>query len=187
VSRRFGLAVVLGLMVMPSMAHAQRGRNMPAMTPYGPVYNPTQTPEWRQSGGNYEVWQQIMMQKMAAQEQAAFQKQLADYQKWAKANPAAAKALQEANNAQVGLANVPPPRKKKKPTLKQSTDATAKADPKAATKGAAAKTAVKTDEEEDAEETTAKPADAKAPATAPATGGTATSAPKAPTKPTTPK
>jgi ATPase subunit of ABC transporter with duplicated ATPase domains len=146
VSRLLGLAVVLGLMVMPSMAHAQRGRNVPAMSPYGPIYNPTQTPEWRQAGGNYEVWEQIMMQKMAAQEQAAFQKQLAAYQKWAKANPAAAKALQDANNAQVGLANVPS-RKKKKPTLKQSTAATAKA--------ADAKNGVKKEEAEDTEETTA--------------------------------
>jgi hypothetical protein len=120
-----------------------------------------------------------MMNKMAAQEQAAFQKQLAEYQKWAKANPAAAKALQDANNAQVGLANVPT-RKKKRPTLKPSTSATAKADPKDATKAADAKSGVKKDEEEDAEETTAKPAAAKTPAATPATGSTST-------KPASPK
>ena len=90
-SRRIVLSIAIGLALVPSIASAQmrRNRNAPAMTADGPVYNPTQTPEWRQAGGNYEVWQQLMMQKMAAQQQAAFQKQQAAYQKWAKANPAA--------------------------------------------------------------------------------------------------
>jgi len=124
-TRRFSLlAMLVGLLAVPSAAQAQhRGnRNAPAMTPYGPVYNPTQTPEWRQAGGNYAVWQQIMMQKMAAQEQAAFQKELAQYQKMLKAQ--GQKPPSGLANGQP-MYNTPMPRRrvKKKPTPKPTTSA----------------------------------------------------------------
>ena len=59
------------------------------------------TPEWQQAGGNYQAWEQLMMQKMAAQQQAAFQQQTQAYQAWAKANPKEAAALEKAYKAQM--------------------------------------------------------------------------------------
>ncbi len=63
----------------------------PAMTPYGPMTNPTQSAEWRQAGGNPMIYEQIMEQKMMqAQEKAmqqeyqAMQKQQQAFQKWVK-------------------------------------------------------------------------------------------------------
>ena len=137
VVRRFGLLIAAVFVVLPSVAHAQRGmsryRNAPAMTAYGPVYNPTQTPEWRQAGGNFEVWQQIMMQKMAVKEQAAFQKQTAAYQK---AMQAQAKAAKNAPTQTTQGPRFTPQRrtaKKKKASVKSSATATTDAgkDPKA--------------------------------------------------------
>jgi hypothetical protein len=86
------LSAALVLSGMTSDAWAQRrGRSGPAMTPYGPVSNPTQSPEWRQAGGNPMIYEQIMMQKMMAAEQKqmqqqyqALQKQQQAYEKWLK-------------------------------------------------------------------------------------------------------
>ena len=44
------------------------------MTPFGPAYN-TGSPEWKQSGGNIFVYQQLMEQKMFAQQQQLMLKQ----------------------------------------------------------------------------------------------------------------
>ncbi len=139
-SRRSAIAMLAGLLILPTIAHAQRGmgrfRNSPAMSADGPVFNPTMTPEWQQAGGNMEVWQQIMAQKMAAREQAAFQKQLAEYQKLLKAQAGQAKSAPTGGQGfgQATLAPLPR-RKKKRPTLQPSAAATAKANPKDAKTG----------------------------------------------------
>src|SRR6478735_6430623 len=61
------------------------------MTPFGPVYNPTQSAEWRQAGGNPEIYNQILQQKMMAAQQKAMEaeykaalKQQQAYEKWLK-------------------------------------------------------------------------------------------------------
>lgn len=172
-ARRLGFAVALTILTVPGLVQAQYGRRFGgAMTPFGPVYNPAMTPEWRQSGGNPEVWQQLMMQKMAAQQQAAFQKQVQAYQKWAKANPKEAAALEKQNQAMLKANNPdftqPAPRRKasKKGALKASrAKPKTKADP-AKVDDEAGKTTEATAAETSATESTAKPADAAAPTTA---------------------
>jgi hypothetical protein len=87
------LVLVLTMMaVLASPAVAQRGGNRgnrTVQTPYGPVFNPTLSPEWRQAGGNPMVYQQIMRQRqMLAQQKAmqgqakAMQKQQDAFNKW---------------------------------------------------------------------------------------------------------
>jgi hypothetical protein len=55
----------LGLLALtPSTSHAQyrRGRSGVVMSPYGLLYD-TRSPEWRMSGGNIFLYQQLMAQK----------------------------------------------------------------------------------------------------------------------------
>lgn len=90
--RLLGIAVLTCLVSAPSVAQAQRrGRGGPAVSVDGPVFNPTQTPEWRQAGGNLMVYQQIMEQKMMVAQQKQMQqnyqamvKQQQAYDKWLK-------------------------------------------------------------------------------------------------------
>lgn len=90
--RLLGIAVLTCLVADPGAAQAQRrGRGGPAMSADGPVFNPTQTPEWRQAGGNLMVYQQIMEQKMRVAQQKQTQqnylamvKQQQAYDKWLK-------------------------------------------------------------------------------------------------------
>ena len=91
--RSIALAIVTVVTALPGMAQAQRGRmsSGPAMTPYGPMTNPTQSAEWRQAGGNPMIYEQIMEEKMMVaqqkamqQEYQAMQKQQQAYQKWFK-------------------------------------------------------------------------------------------------------
>ena len=90
--RLLGIALLTCLVAAPSAAQAQRhGRGGPAMSVDGPVYNPTQTPEWRQAGGNLAVYQQIMEQKMLVAQQKQTQqnyqamvKQQQAHDKWIK-------------------------------------------------------------------------------------------------------
>ena len=90
--RLLGLAFFATLiLLLPQAARAQRGRNGPIQTPWGPEQNITQSAEWRQAGGNMEVYQQIMYQKyMAAQQKEmdkvyqANVKQQQAFQKWVK-------------------------------------------------------------------------------------------------------
>lgn len=89
-ARPVGPTVAMGLLLMPPIARAQYGGDayasaLPQPVPYvpAPAFNPMMTPEWRQAGGDYQAWEQLMMQKMAAQEQAAFQQQVQAYQEWA--------------------------------------------------------------------------------------------------------
>ena len=138
--------LLTGLVLTPGLAHAQRGmsryRNAQPMTSYGPAFNPALTPEWRQAGGNPDVYQQIVMQKMAAAEQAAFQKQFTEYQKQMKA---------QGLKPQTTTTTLAPRHiKKKRATLKPSTATTTTA---TATAGVAAKV-----EEEEEAEAVVKPA-----------------------------
>ena len=92
---------VLGLLTLATVGRAQYAGDgdapapppPPPLMPFNPAvgFNPTMSPEW----------QQMMMQKMAAQEQAAFQQQVQAYQAWAKANPKEAAAMEKAYRAQM--------------------------------------------------------------------------------------
>jgi hypothetical protein len=154
VSSRVVLAVVLGLLALPAIGRAQYGgypAAPPPVSPYGQGgYNPVMSPEM----------QQMMMQRMAAEEQAAFQQQVQAYQAWAKANPKEAAALEKAYRAQMdpNAGNVA--RRKKKAVAKPAAKApTAKG----------AKPAAKTDKpapdaDTDADETPTAATKAAAPA-----------------------
>jgi hypothetical protein len=207
VARRVDLAVVLGLLLAPAIVRGQYGGDpyapapppppvMPFM-PTAPAFNPMMTPEWRQAGGNYQVWEQLMMQKMAGQQQAAFQQQIQDYQKWAKANPKEAAALEKAYRDQMNPYGNPAAARKKKATAKSAAAAkSATATKGAATKSAATKTAkpaadAQTDEDDESPARTATasrptptpPAATKpstTPASKPARPGASTTKPAAP-------
>jgi len=66
--RRLAPALLALAVLVPTSAYAQRGfgrsHRGPAMTAFGPVYNPTMSPEWRMAGGNPVVYEQIMHMKM---------------------------------------------------------------------------------------------------------------------------
>jgi hypothetical protein len=74
--RRVAILVALvGVVVLlPGGAHA-RGyrRGGTVVTPFGPLYS-TNTPEWRQAGGNMILYQQLMEQKMMLQQQQMMMK-----------------------------------------------------------------------------------------------------------------
>jgi hypothetical protein len=177
VSSRVSLAVVLGFLALPAIGRAQYGgypAAPPPVSPYGQGgYNPVMSPEM----------QQLMMQRMAAEEQAAFQQQVQVYQAWAKANPKEAAALEKAYRAQMdpNAGNVARRKKKAvakpaakapaangaKPAAKSekpAADAEAEESPTAATKAAttaAAPTAAATSNLRSTRQTTAKAAGPK--------------------------
>ncbi len=125
---RLELFCVLGvlLLAIPSTSRAQYGRygrSGIVYGPDGPLYN-TRSPEWRMSGGNIFVYQQLMQQKMMMQQQRLMirqqQMQMRQAQQAARkgAGGAAARAAIRqnqavANNQQGGA--LPPRRKKKTP------------------------------------------------------------------------
>jgi hypothetical protein len=76
--------VALAVAGLSTTAHAQRyGRTYgPAMTPFGPVYNPALSPEWRQAGGNPIIYEQIMQQKALIQQQKLMMQQQQAYNKY---------------------------------------------------------------------------------------------------------
>jgi len=88
--RRLGLLCLLAVALVPADARAQRGMNRtsgPAMTPFGPVYNPTQTPEYRLFARNPAAYQQLMMERMARvnyRQQQQLLKQQQAFEKWLK-------------------------------------------------------------------------------------------------------
>ena len=93
--RTLGFVLLVLMLAPPQAAPAQRGRGRgrdgPAMSVGGPVFNPTQTPEWRQAGGNIEVYEQLMMQKQYQAEQKQYQAMLHQrqaHQKWLKGQAA---------------------------------------------------------------------------------------------------
>jgi hypothetical protein len=68
------LALAAVILLTPSLAHAQRGGGV-VMGPNGPLYD-TRTPEWKASGGNLFIYQQLMEQKMyMRQQQMLYQQQ----------------------------------------------------------------------------------------------------------------
>lgn len=91
-------ALLCGLVLMTtSTAHAQRGRGRGrggvVMGPDGPLYD-TRSPEWRMSGGNIFVYQELMEEKMElAQEKYMLQQmqQAAKLQKAQSRNKSKAK------------------------------------------------------------------------------------------------
>lgn len=138
--KHVGLAILLASIVLtPSLARARGygGSTGTVMGPYGPLYN-TGSPEWKASGGNVILYEQIMEQKMMMQQQQMWVKQ---QQMWAKQQQQQAKKGPTANNGggfYTPTASQPVPRKKKKrrtydPTHPVTSSAAAKAD---ATKGA---------------------------------------------------
>jgi hypothetical protein len=65
------VAVLAVLLALPSTSFAQYrryGRSGVVMSPYGPLYD-TRSPEWRMSGGNIFVYEQLMEAKMMARQQ----------------------------------------------------------------------------------------------------------------------
>jgi hypothetical protein len=54
----------------------------PAKTPFGKVVNPTQTPEWRQGGNNWQGYMAVMQQKMAAAEARELNKRMQEVDRW---------------------------------------------------------------------------------------------------------
>lgn len=59
-----GLFAVAWLIPVPAQAQrGMRGSSGPAMSPYGPVYNPTQSPDYRLRASNPAAYQQLMLQR----------------------------------------------------------------------------------------------------------------------------
>jgi hypothetical protein len=118
------LAVVV-VFLAPSRAHAQRyGRGGVVMGPNGPLYD-TSTPEWRASGGNLFLYQQLMEQKMMMQQQQQMLKYQQQLAKQNKNNPNLTNSNTAANDVNLSLSRAK--KKKKKTVLKPSTVATAPA------------------------------------------------------------
>jgi hypothetical protein len=69
-----GLAAVAAFLVVSGLAEARPPRTGTVMTPFGPVYD-TGSPEWKMSGGNPFVYEQIMEQKMMMLQQQMLLKQ----------------------------------------------------------------------------------------------------------------
>ncbi len=147
--RRTSVCVMLlALAFVSRAAEAQRGRNSPAMSPDGPVFNPTLTPEWKMAGGNPYVYEQIMEQKMQMLQMQQMMKEEKQFQDYLKKHPEVKQKLEQERLRQL-QAMKPRARTTKK---RGTTSAAAKSASKDATK-AAAKT-----------ETTDTPADPDAPA-----------------------
>lgn len=77
----FGLTVTLILIGTSNKAMAQRGGRGSSAAPGSPAYNFTSSPEWRQAGGNYGLYLQIMEQKAMMAQQKAMQAEYKEYQK----------------------------------------------------------------------------------------------------------
>jgi len=127
---RLVLFCVLGvlLLAIPSTSQAQGrryGRSGVVYGPDGPLYD-TRSPEWRMSGGNIFVYEQLVEQKMMLQQQKLMmrqqQMQMRQVQQAARkgaGRAAAPAAIRQdgagANNQQGGT--LPPRRKKKTPAI----------------------------------------------------------------------
>ncbi len=75
VMRRIGLlALLVAAVLVPSVTNAQGHRGGGTIrTPYGSAN--INSPEWKQSGGNFRVYEQIMQQKQMMLQQRAMMKQ----------------------------------------------------------------------------------------------------------------
>jgi hypothetical protein len=120
------LAVVVVFLV-PSRAHAQRyGRGGVVMGPDGPLYD-TRTPEWRASGGNLFIYQQLMQEKMMMQQQQQMLKYQQQLAKQNKNKPnMTTPGTTASTDVNLSLRNVAK-KKKKKTVLRPSTTTTAPA------------------------------------------------------------
>jgi hypothetical protein len=106
-SRYLGLLALAGAFAITvGEAQAGRPRGGVVMTPFGPLYN-TNSAEWKNSGGNPILYQQLMEQKMLLQQQQMYLHQ----------QQAAAKAQKNVPTNQTPAVNLAPlPKRKKKRT-----------------------------------------------------------------------
>ena len=111
-----GLAVIFAF--APVSVLARGPRNAPTVGVDGVMYN-TNSPEWRQAGGNLEVYQQIIAQKFMMQQQQMMMKQQQAYMQMQKKMAAQSKAsgtnASSANSAAAAARFQAGTRKKKKP------------------------------------------------------------------------
>lgn len=92
------LVVAIVLAALPGLALARGrgyGRSGPAQTIYGPVYNPTMSPEYRLWASNPAAYEQLMMmrqQQFLMKQQQAYARQMKlqeqEFNKWVKAQKA---------------------------------------------------------------------------------------------------
>ncbi len=100
--RHWVLAIAALALLIPNAAEAGRGYSRsrgPAMTAYGPIYNPALSQQYRAYIQNPAGYERMMMAK---QQQALFKQQQAmfqQYQKWAK-TPEGKKYLEQQQQAQ---------------------------------------------------------------------------------------
>jgi hypothetical protein len=110
-----GLAVILA--AAPSVASARGPRGGVVNSPFGAMYN-TNSPEWKQSGGNPMVYEQIMAQKAMMQQQQAMIKQQQMYMQMQKkmGTQSSSKMGSNSNSGSNAATPLQPlTRKKKKP------------------------------------------------------------------------
>lgn len=113
VMRRIGLlALLVAAVLVPSVTNAQgKRRGGMIQTPYGSAN--MNSPEWKRSGGDFRIYQQIMQQKQMMLQQRAMIKQrqafLKQQKKGDQAQPSSPVAARPA---------VAPKSKKKRPTRK---------------------------------------------------------------------
>ena len=103
------LALAAVIFLTPSFAHAQRGGGM-VVGGDGTMYD-TRSPEWKASGGNIFVYQQIMQQKMFMQQQQLMYKQQQQMMNAQKGKTPAATQSAPSVNVNLSLSK----KKKKKP------------------------------------------------------------------------
>ena len=147
------IAVTVLIGAMPTLSFARPPRNGTVMTPFGSAYD-TGSPEWKQSGGNIFVYQQLMEQKAYQQQQMMLLKQHQQMLQMQKKNG----GLKAPTGSNASVFNAPAPisRRKKKRHVVTSTPSATSAVSKTADKSAPAKTARPAAESDDAK-ATAKP------------------------------
>lgn len=83
------LVVTVALIALPGLVHARgRGyRSGPAMSVYGPIYNPTSSPEYRLWAGSPAAYERMVMmrqQQMVMRQQQMYMKQMKQQQQYFK-------------------------------------------------------------------------------------------------------
>jgi hypothetical protein len=106
---RLTIALMCGIVLAASStANAQGGRGRyrggVVMGPFGPLYD-TRSPEWRMSGGNIFLYQELMEEKMELQQEQYMLRQM---QQAAKPQKGQAKA-KSGKPGQAGASNLTPP------------------------------------------------------------------------------
>lgn len=121
--RRFGVFALLVFAVVPTAAEARGPRGGMVVSPFGPMYD-NSSPEFRAAGGDLEVYQQLMQQKLMMQQYQQMMKMQKQYQqmmKNQKNNPQMNSANTNTNNMLPARPPVMTSRKKKKTTRTTST------------------------------------------------------------------